>query len=76
MSRAYIKVNSVTHAIKVKNVLNANGIYAQVVRNMNSYQKEGCGYSVVINGDLSHAEEILRRNHVKFLGTGEVRERL
>lgn len=76
MSRAYIKVNSVTYAIKVRNVLNANGIYAQVVRNTNSYRNEGCGYSVVINGDLSRAEEILRRNNIKFLGTGEVRERL
>lgn len=76
MSRAYIKVNSVTQAIKVKNVLNSNGIYAQVVRNTNSFQKEGCGYSVVINGDISRAEEILRRNNVRFLGTGEVRERL
>lgn len=75
MSRAYIKANNVTHAIKIKNVLNSNGIYAQVVRNTNSFQKEGCGYSVVINGDLSQAEEILRKNHVRFLGTGEVHEK-
>lgn len=75
MSRAYIKVNSVTHAMKVKNVLNSNGIYAQVVRNTKSYRNEGCGYSVLINGDISHAEEILKRNHVRFLGIGEVHEK-
>lgn len=76
MSRSYIKVNSVTHAIKAKNVLNSSGIYAQVVRNDKSDRKEGCGYAVVVEGDVTRAEAILRNNHVKVLGHGEVRERL
>ena len=75
MSRAYIKANNVTHAIKIKNVLNSNGIYAQVVRNTGSFQKDGCSYSVVISGNLNRAEEILRRNQIRFSGSGEVREK-
>ncbi len=76
MSRSYIKVNSVTHAIKAKNLLNSNGIYAQVVRNDKSGRTEGCGYAVVVDGDINRAESILRNNHVKVLGHGEVRDKL
>ena len=76
MSKSYLKVNSVTHAMKAKNVLSANGIYSQVVRNGNTDKREGCGYSVLVDGDIGRAEAILRQNHVKFLGYGDVRGRL
>lgn len=76
MSKSYIKVNSVTHAIKAKNLLNSQGIYAQVIRNDKPDKREGCGYAVLVDGDLSHAESILRNNHVKIIGIGEVRDRL
>ena len=75
MSLAYIKVNSVTHAMRIKNVLIANGIYAQVLRNVNSNPRKGCGYSVSVNGDLKRVEEALRRNNVRFLGFTEAREK-
>lgn len=75
MSRSYLKVNSVTHAMKAKNVLSANGIYAQVVRNDNTGKREGCGYSVLIDGDTERAAEILRRNHVRILGYGDAHGR-
>lgn len=76
MSKSYLKVNSVTHAMKAKNVLSANGIYAQVVRNGNTDKREGCGYSVLVEGDIGRAEAILRANHVKVLGYGNVHGRL
>ncbi len=75
MNRSYIKVNSVTHAIKAKNILNSNGIYAQIIRNDKSDRKEGCGYAVVVDGDVIRAEAILRNNHIKVLGHGNVREK-
>lgn len=76
MSKSYIKVNSVTHAIKAKNLLNSQGIYAQVIRNDKPDKRDGCGYSVLVDGDIHRAEMILRNNHVKIIGIGEVRERL
>ena len=76
MSRSYLKVNSVTHAMKAKNILSANGIYAQVVRNGNADKREGCGYSVLIDGDADRAVLLLRANHVKILGHGDVHGRL
>lgn len=76
MSKSYIKVNSVTHAIKAKNLLNSQGIYAQVVRNDKPDKKEGCGYSVLVDGDLKRAESILRNNHVKIIGIGDAQDKL
>ena len=76
MSRSYLKVNSVTHAMKAKNILSANGIYAQVVRNGNADKREGCGYSVLIDEDADRAVSLLRANHVKILGHGDVHGRL
>lgn len=76
MSRSYLKVNSVTHAMKAKNVLSSNGFYAQVVRNGNADKREGCGYSVLIEGDRERAALLLRANHVKVLGFGDVHGRL
>lgn len=70
MSKSYFKVNSVTHAMKAKDVLSANGIYAQIVRNINTDKREGCGYSVMIDGDVEKAEAVLRRNHVRIVGHG------
>ncbi|MBP3329433.1 MAG: DUF3343 domain-containing protein [Clostridia bacterium] len=72
----YIKVNSVTHAIKAKDVLNANGFKAQVVRKSKQGRSESCGYSVVIDGDITRAEAILRNYHVRTSGYGEIRDKL
>lgn len=76
MRKSYIKVNSVTHAIKAKNLLNSQGIYAQVVRNDKPDKREGCGYAVLVDGDLSRAETILRNNHVKIIGISEAQDKL
>lgn len=74
MSKSYIKVNSVTHAIKAKEILSSNGFYAQVKRYDKLNRKDGCGYQVVVDGDVTRAEAILRNNHVKVLGHGEMSE--
>lgn len=70
MSKSYLKVNSVTHAMKGKNVLSANGIYAQVVRKSSADKRDGCGYSIMIDGDVERAKEILLKNHVRFNAQG------
>ncbi len=68
MNRLYLKADSVTHAIRMKNALTLNGIYAQVVRNGNTANGRGCGYSVFADGDKVRIEAALRRNNVRFLG--------
>ncbi len=74
MGKAYIKVNSVTHAIKAKDVLNANGIRAQITRNSNNGKNESCGYLVTVDADITRAETILHGHHIKTQGSGFLRD--
>ncbi len=76
MDKAYIKVKSITHAIKAKDILNSNGFKAQVVRNTNQGRGEGCGYAVIFDGNIMYAEKLLNSFHVKTSGSGEIRDRL
>ncbi|MBE6782748.1 MAG: DUF3343 domain-containing protein [Ruminococcaceae bacterium] len=76
MDKAFVKVKSVTHAIKAKDVLNSNGYNAKVVRNTDNSVGESCGYSVVFDGDIMRAEGILRDYHVKFSSSGKIRNKL
>ena len=59
VGKAYVKVGSVTHAIKAKDVLNANGIRAQIVRNTINNKNESCGYLVAVNSDISRVESLV-----------------
>lgn len=76
MDKAYIKVNSITHAIKAKDILNSNGFRAHVLRNSAQSGREGCGYAVAFDGDISKAENILRNYHVRMSGSGRIRDKL
>ncbi len=74
MGKAYIKVNSVTHAIKAKDVLNSNGIRAQITRNSINGKNESCGYLVTIDSDITRAEKVLQGYHIKTSGSGYLRD--
>lgn len=76
MDKAFIKVKSVTHAIKAKDVLNSKGYNAKVVRNTAFTGNDSCGYSVVFDGDVKRAEAILSDYHVKFTSSDNVRNKL
>lgn len=72
MLRQYIAVASVTQAIKGKELLHKNGIYADVVKTSKSVSKKGCGYSIVVYKRIDEAKEILEENQIEILGvTGE-----
>ncbi len=74
MSKNYIKVNSVTHAIKAKDILSLNGFHAHLKRYDKAGRNDGCGYQVVTDGDVLRAVEILKNNYIKLSGYGEMRE--
>lgn len=76
MDKAYVKVKSITHAIKAKDILISNGFRAQVLRNTVQNPGESCGYAVAFSGDINMAETILRNNHIKFSGSGIIRNTL
>lgn len=74
MGKAYIKISSVTHAMKAKDVLNTSGIRAQIMRNSNSGNNESCGYMVTVDSDITAAVNVLQRHHIKIHGSGYLRD--
>ena len=63
-----IKVSSVTHAMKGKEILLNRGIRARVERTSRSIDPTGCGYSISVSGNADLAEEILKKSGVKVTG--------
>lgn len=76
MDKAYIKVKSITHAIKAKDVLNSNGFRAYILRNTNQGSGDSCGYVIAFDGDVSVAESILNKHHIKASGSGRIRDKI
>lgn len=65
----YIKVGSITNAQRAKSVLNKNSIKAYIQRLDNPAPGDGCGYVIRADNSGKNAEEILRRNGIRILGT-------
>ena len=73
MKKFYIKVSSITHAMKGRDVLVSRGYRAAVRRNLKPQRgDEGCGYSIYIDERLNEAVEILRSKNVNVLAYGDV----
>ena len=53
----YIEMRTLTDALAARNILADEGIRSEVMRNKKS--KRGCGYVLMIHGDISAAENIL-----------------
>lgn len=71
MKRYRISTGTVTFAFKGRDLLIKKGIHATIERKTgeNTY---GCGYALVIDGDISVAKKILRENGVKILDITEI----
>lgn len=61
-----IVVGSSTYAMKSKDLLFASGIKAYVERTK-STKEYGCGYGVVVSGNVHEAVGILKKNGIKIL---------
>ncbi|MBQ7653699.1 MAG: DUF3343 domain-containing protein [Clostridia bacterium] len=73
MKKYYIKVSSVTHAMKGREVLSSKGFKVAIRRNLRPQRNdEGCGYSLYIDSRVEEAVEILKRRNVNVLGYGDV----
>ena len=56
-----------TFALKAQKLLHARGFPCEIKRSDTSV-REGCGYSLHINGNCAAAAEVLRRYSVPFTG--------
>ena len=62
-----IVTGTVTYAIRGRDILRRHGIAATVERNSAGLGRLGCGYGIVVKGDIEHAVDILRKNSVKII---------
>ncbi len=73
MNKAIVKFSSVTYAMKARVVVESNGGKAFIKRNTKMTNKEGCGYSLVIQGNISKLLNLLDLNRVKYVSYEMIR---
>lgn len=73
MNKAIVKFSSVTYAMKARVVVESNGGKAFIKRNTKMTNKEGCGYSLVIQGNVSKLLNLLDLNRVKYVSYEMIR---
>lgn len=66
-----ITTGTVTYAIKGRDLLRKKGINAKIERIISGKGGAGCGYSIIINGDVNETVSILRSGGVKILEINE-----
>lgn len=74
MKSYFIITGTVTYALRGRDVLRNAGYVPNVQRTQHKYKNAGCGYGIVINGDVDYAVQLLKANGVKILGTEVVED--
>lgn len=67
MNRHVVITGSVTYAIRGRDILRKEGFRVTVERNASGIARFGCGYGIVVTGDIDAAVTILRNNGIKIL---------
>lgn len=71
MGQHLIMVNSITYAIKGRDLLRNNGFKAYIEKTPGNLDTHGCGYSIIVYSRLDKAVSLLKDNGIKILGTTE-----
>ena len=66
MKRYIIATGTVTYAIKGRDLLRKKGFKVKIER-ITGKATLGCGYAIILEGNISQAEEILRGAGIKIL---------
>lgn len=73
MNRAAIKFSSVTYALKAKEIVEHTGGRAAIRKNPVPSKSEGCGYSLLVDGDLKVIIDLLNMNKIKYISYEMIR---
>ena len=68
MKRVKIKFSSVTHTMNAKQIIEENGGRVKVGKNTTPGKNEGCGYYLIVYGNIEKYLKLLKINNVKFIG--------
>lgn len=71
MGQHLILVNSITYAIKGRDLLRANGHKSYIEKTPGNLDSHGCGYSIIVYDKPDKAVSLLKSNGIKILGTSE-----
>ena len=71
MANFHIHVSSVTNAMRGKQLLEEQGIRAYLHRSFQPSAGDGCGYSLLVTGDVKRAEQILHQRGVRVIRVTE-----
>lgn len=66
MNKAIIKFSSVTFALKAKDIIEYAGGRASMRKNPGPSKNEGCGYSLIVSGDINVMINLLDMNKIKY----------
>ncbi len=72
MKRYVIITGTVTYAIRGRDILRKEGFRATVERNTVGIARYGCGYGIVVNGNVDEAVEVLSKSGIKILEVSPV----
>lgn len=69
MRSELVHVVSLTQAYRAKELLGAHGIAVNVLPSAKDFSKSGCGYSILITGDLKMAHALLYKAGITVLNS-------
>lgn len=67
MREYLIVTNTVTYALKARDILRRNGFKATVEKIVSDDMSLGCGYGVAVKGNITNATELLKKNGIRIL---------
>lgn len=72
MQRHIISVNSITYAIKGRDLLRKQGFNAYIERKTAQNGDSGCGYVIVVNGNRQKVVAILKNSGIAITNVNTV----
>lgn len=68
MEKNLIMFNSMTSAMRCKELLSRHGVASRVIRTPANLRRKSCGHSLLVKKDFKKAMEIIKKHDVKILG--------
>ena len=68
MENNLIMFNSVTLAMRAREILGKNNVFSRLIRTPLNLKNRSCGYSLFVKSDFEKAMDILSMNGIAYIG--------
>lgn len=72
MKQYRVSTGTITYALKGRDLLRRYGFKVRIERMSSGPESKGCGYTLVVSGDIAKAEALLRNAGIKILEIIEI----